>query len=270
MQTAPLPLRVSATPLPIATAGVDYGAVLSAEGGTGDYTWGLRSGALPPGLAVYADGTISGLAMSAGNYNFTVWVADSGSPAQILDASYAIVVEQNSLGNVAVRVIQRSDRAVQVEYGIAGLAAQTQCRLTLSTDPGFSTTAATVTDSGGPALRRTFLGATVPLASAQLYFVKVACGNQFGTASFTTWPSVRTASATAYLTSVPLPGLGATSLRVDYGTSPALGSSITAPCGTSCTAQFQVPAQSLFFQKRTYLAGPQPVASSTSTPTSVR
>ncbi len=56
------------------------GAILSATGGTGAYTWSIASGSLPPGLTLNASqGVISGTPTTLGNYPFTVQVTDAAS-----------------------------------------------------------------------------------------------------------------------------------------------------------------------------------------------
>jgi hypothetical protein len=59
--------------------GIAYPAVaLTAGGGVKPYRWSVSSGALPPGLTLGADGTVSGTPASAGHFNFIIEVADSG------------------------------------------------------------------------------------------------------------------------------------------------------------------------------------------------
>ncbi len=56
------------------------GAILSATGGTGTYTWSITSGILPPGLTLNATtAVISGTPTTLGNYVFTVQVTDQAS-----------------------------------------------------------------------------------------------------------------------------------------------------------------------------------------------
>lgn len=56
------------------------GAILSATGGTGTYTWSIASGSLPPGLTLDPSlGLISGIPTALGNYIFTVQVTDGAS-----------------------------------------------------------------------------------------------------------------------------------------------------------------------------------------------
>ena len=74
------PLAASSPPFHGGEAGVAYAAVaLSASGGRAPYTWSVVSGALPDGLALSGDGSVSGSPTTAGIFSFTIQVADSGS-----------------------------------------------------------------------------------------------------------------------------------------------------------------------------------------------
>ena len=66
----------TSSPLPIAAVGTAYPQTLSASGGTPPYTW---SGALPAGLTLNADGTITGAPTAMGAFQFTVTVKDSAN-----------------------------------------------------------------------------------------------------------------------------------------------------------------------------------------------
>jgi large repetitive protein len=57
--------------------GIPLSTKLTATGGTGTFTWTLSAGALPTGLVLGTDGTISGRPRLAGKFPFTVQVADS-------------------------------------------------------------------------------------------------------------------------------------------------------------------------------------------------
>lgn len=72
-------LAVSTASLPDGTEGQSYSAALAASGGTTPYSWRLAagSGALPSGLVLGADGTISGTPTVPGTYTFTVEVLDA-------------------------------------------------------------------------------------------------------------------------------------------------------------------------------------------------
>jgi len=62
---------------------------LAAEGGILPYSWAVGTGALPAGLALSADGVISGQVTKDGVFKFTVAVADSGGS----QASKAVAIQ---------------------------------------------------------------------------------------------------------------------------------------------------------------------------------
>ena len=63
--------------MPGGEVGIAYTASLTASGGPTPYTWSLDSGALPPGLTLGSDGSISGAPTAAGTFTFTVKASDS-------------------------------------------------------------------------------------------------------------------------------------------------------------------------------------------------
>jgi hypothetical protein len=76
------PLNITTTgPLASWTQGISgYNQALAANGGTGGIgaqVWTLAGGTFPTNLTLNTDGTITGTPSAAGNYNFTVQVADS-------------------------------------------------------------------------------------------------------------------------------------------------------------------------------------------------
>jgi putative Ig domain-containing protein/Big-like domain-containing protein len=73
----PPPLEIRTESLPQATQGLAYSAKLEAAGGIAPYAWALESGALPDGVTLSSDGSISGRANQAGAAAFTVRVKDS-------------------------------------------------------------------------------------------------------------------------------------------------------------------------------------------------
>ena len=68
---------ITTTTLPDGTVKVPYSATLTATGGTAPYTWSRVSGSLPPGLALAANGKVSGTPTKEGTYDFTVKVTDA-------------------------------------------------------------------------------------------------------------------------------------------------------------------------------------------------
>jgi hypothetical protein len=70
-------LYIVTTALPPGTLGKVYQAQFVAAGGTGNYTWTLVSGSLPPGLTLNPDGSVTGILRGAGHYAFEVEVTES-------------------------------------------------------------------------------------------------------------------------------------------------------------------------------------------------
>ena len=67
--------------LPDAVAGSGYQAYLEGGAGWAPYSWKLSAGTLPDGLALAANGTLSGVPANAGTFSFTVSLRDGGEPA---------------------------------------------------------------------------------------------------------------------------------------------------------------------------------------------
>jgi hypothetical protein len=80
----PPPLTINGpSVLPSGTVGTSYANVFSVGGGSIPYTWSVRSGQLPPGLALNSDITLSqtgddlsGTPTTAGTFTFTMQVTD--------------------------------------------------------------------------------------------------------------------------------------------------------------------------------------------------
>lgn len=95
LQQSPTP---SPSPTPTAPVAVSAGAAfhggevgivyspvaLSATGGVAPYAWSISSGALPGGMTLGNDGTVSGTPNAAGSFTFTIQVADSGNSSATL------------------------------------------------------------------------------------------------------------------------------------------------------------------------------------------
>lgn len=100
---AALPLAITTTSLPQATLNSSYTGTISAQGGTGPYTFTLdaTSGPLPPGLAfssVNNQGVISGTPTTLGTYNnIVVDVQDSASPAATAQQTLSLTVTTQAL-----------------------------------------------------------------------------------------------------------------------------------------------------------------------------
>ena len=96
---APPTLAVSSFPtLPTGSKGFSYLTNLAAAGGTPPYTWSLASGALPTGITLSKSGALTGPmnVASAGNYSFTVQVADSSLRQLLATAALTLPVAISS------------------------------------------------------------------------------------------------------------------------------------------------------------------------------
>ena len=72
-------IAVAPASLPNATDGIPYSQALSASGGTASYTYAVTSGALPAGMTLTSNGTLSGTPTAGGSVNFTVTATDSST-----------------------------------------------------------------------------------------------------------------------------------------------------------------------------------------------
>ncbi|HNJ43007.1 MAG TPA: putative Ig domain-containing protein, partial [Acidobacteriota bacterium] len=63
--------------LPLGAVNNTYTQTLSVTGGVGPYTFGLKSGTVPPGIELSPDGIVTGTPTVVGNYLFTIRITDS-------------------------------------------------------------------------------------------------------------------------------------------------------------------------------------------------
>jgi hypothetical protein len=81
----------TASPLPAATAGSPYARSLSAAGGVPPYVWTMKTGSLPPGLALDPAGNaIAGTPSASGAFAFTLQVADASGGSATRDYTLAV------------------------------------------------------------------------------------------------------------------------------------------------------------------------------------
>jgi hypothetical protein len=81
----------TSSPLPDATAGLPYTRSLSAAGGVPPYVWTVKTGSLPPGLALDpASNAITGTPSANGAFAFTLQVADASGGAATRDFTLAV------------------------------------------------------------------------------------------------------------------------------------------------------------------------------------
>jgi hypothetical protein len=95
----------------------------SAGGGSGTYKWSVGNGALPSGVTLANDGTISGTPGLAGRYAFTLTVTDSESRSKSVDVTLVVkaklAFKTLKLKNAAAGVAYRSK--IVMSGGVAPL-----------------------------------------------------------------------------------------------------------------------------------------------------
>jgi DNA-binding beta-propeller fold protein YncE len=91
-------LRLVAATLPAGTEGSSYLGAITSTHGQGSQAYSLKSGSLPPGISLAANGSLSGTPSAAGTYNFAVRATDSNSTAGVFadTQSYSITVDAAS------------------------------------------------------------------------------------------------------------------------------------------------------------------------------
>ena len=94
--TIAVPLVIVNSSLPSDIVGVIYNAELQSTGGTGDVTYAVTSGTLPPGLTLTPHGAttalISGTPNSPATYPFTITATDQSTPPKTATAMLSITV----------------------------------------------------------------------------------------------------------------------------------------------------------------------------------
>ena len=90
----PADVAVTTTLLPNGRLKDAYLQTVTATGGVGTLTFTVSAGALPPGLTLASDGTISGVPTASGLFTFTVTATDSGTPASVGNQALQILINK--------------------------------------------------------------------------------------------------------------------------------------------------------------------------------
>jgi hypothetical protein len=88
------PLRFTSSVLDFGTVGLEYGFTLQASGGAPPYRFGLKSGSLPPGISLAAEGRLRGVPTTASTYRFELEVMDNQGSR--VENGFSIIVFQGS------------------------------------------------------------------------------------------------------------------------------------------------------------------------------
>ena len=97
VSSEPQTLMILVSELPDGRAGDAYSAGICAVGGEPPYTWSLAQGALPSGLSWSADGAcvyLDGTPDTAGTFDFTFEVRDSGDPQRQAERVFQITIAE--------------------------------------------------------------------------------------------------------------------------------------------------------------------------------
>lgn len=87
------PGRTGSVPMPASEVGSPFEAAYTASGGNETYgPWTLTSGELPRGVALSAEGTISGTPREAGRFPYTIGVTDTEVPTPRSATSSGVIV----------------------------------------------------------------------------------------------------------------------------------------------------------------------------------
>jgi Putative Ig domain/FlgD Ig-like domain/Domain of unknown function (DUF5122) beta-propeller len=160
------PIVVTPSSLPQGSVGAAYSQSLSASTGTPPFSFAVTTGALPAGLALAANGLLSGTPAQVGTFTFTVTATDSGGCGGATVCSLTVVcptialvpsvLPDGAIGVVYAQSISTTAGLAPFQFSIT--AGALPAGLTLSTAgflSGTPTTAGSavftigVTDSGG-------------------------------------------------------------------------------------------------------------------------
>jgi hypothetical protein len=98
----PTPITITAPSFHSGEVTVVYAPVaLAATGGAPPFQWTVGAGALPGGLTLSSDGSVSGTPSAGGTFTFTAHVADTGGRTADASASISIVAAPSASLNAA-------------------------------------------------------------------------------------------------------------------------------------------------------------------------
>jgi hypothetical protein len=176
------PFAITTTALSTGAQKVNYSQQLVATGGVGTLTWSRSAGGLPNGLLLSSTGVISGTALQAGKWSFTVSVKDEINEIRTQNFTIEVSADPTALpGAVGTTTAVASGSSINISWKptlidngnpITGHQVQT------SIDGGTTWTIA-VANTNSPALSASFKA-----VGGQSYFVRVAAINAAGIGPF--------------------------------------------------------------------------------------
>ncbi|WP_052313401.1 beta strand repeat-containing protein [Terriglobus roseus] len=137
--------------LPNGTVGTLYSQTIPIVGGTAPYTCVLASGAMPPGLTVNANCTVTGTPSATGTYSPTLTIKDTSNPQQTITSAISITIDPSALavsnGTLPAGTVGTVYTAT---IPVTGGTAPYTCTLTSGTLPAGLTLGANCAVSGTP------------------------------------------------------------------------------------------------------------------------
>jgi len=142
-------------------------------------------------------------------------------------------------------------------------AAQT-CSISITDQPESVTPIETFTDSGGGGRRVYVAGSSTPLGPDATYYASADCGTFSGTAQFTT-PLAKPSVSRWIAVPVTLPpAWNGSEVEIQYGETPQLGNTVTAPCSATCAISLPAMSDSIVCVRRIFRNGDSQVVARSS------
>jgi hypothetical protein len=124
--------------LPDGTFAQPYSAQIGVSGGTPPYTFEINAGSWPLGLLMDSSGVVSGIPLTAGNFQVVVGATDSSSPAQCASEIFYLHLANGTEG--AQQTVEQAVRdalsGLNDPYGVVGCVEATASTLVNHTPPG--------------------------------------------------------------------------------------------------------------------------------------
>lgn len=113
-------LAITPDALPAATGGVAYEQALGATGGGAPYSFSVSEGALPAGLTLKADGSLSGTPGEAGSFPFTIKVTDANRYATTRGYTLVVSAPVPVARDISVDLLAGTSATVSLTSGASG------------------------------------------------------------------------------------------------------------------------------------------------------
>ncbi len=233
---AAAPLVIATTSFPAATVGTSFSSTLSASGGSSPYVWSATT-AVPTGLVLNSNGTLSGTPSAAGTFNIGVKVVDNAVPSQSASKTLSLAVAAAPTAPLSITTTSVPNGTSGQSYNVSLLASggSTPYAWTATTSlPAGISLGSNGSLSGTPSASGTFTigvkvsdsSSTVKTATASYTLTVAAAAPTAVSITTTSVPSGTSGTGYAY-------GLNATGGTTPYGWSLAAGQ---LPSGMSLTS----------------------------------